>query len=527
MWIEQPKKVVDKKAILALMGGIFVIAAIIVFSILVQRWYLFERQNEFDQMVPNNAEFYIHFDLSRKQKERLDQTQLLDRWQRLAINVEESAETFMPPELDLDRLIGLLGNEAAVFQLPEGRGILLHVNSESETHDYLSQAFGAESKQENIEGTVVKTQLPSNISWANSKNDIFIIADSPEAIRQILLTEKEKVTPLGEDIKAYQPATHFLYGLIRTNEFDLANPLISWLGLGIASSGQSDTYFDLDISGNTLAGKVSNHPTSLMEILRSGDASNTYRHSDPFVPQQSQMSWLNVNLKDFFESLQDSVEQSEDSSAVFSWPVFFAREIGFDWEENLLPVMDVAADITIARTDLEAETGRSFLITIQPNGPDQLEETGNNFEAVIRKIVGTLFPRGIEKVLTDGTKVTELVPDPQAGDTVQYNYDGRVLEKLWQITLSDPDLNIVYGQLDDRVVISNSTKLVDSVIAKMNSSEASDTGCIDQIKGEELLVVDEAFLSDYHPLGRNISRLFIGDGGQGKKTLLHYCIEIK
>lgn len=527
MWIEQPKRVVDKKAILALMGGVFVIAAIIVFSILVQRWYLFERQSEFDQMVPNNAEFYLHFDLSRKQKEKLQQTQLLDRWQRLAINAEESAETFMPPEIDLDKLIGLLGNEAAVFQLPEGRGVLIHVSSEPETRDYLSQAFGVESKQENIEGTVVKTQLPSNVSWANPKNDIFIIANSTEAIRQILLTEKEKVTPLGEDLKAYQPTAHFVYGLVRTNEIDWIRPLIDSLGLDVASSVQSDTYFDLDISGNTLAGKVSNHPASLMEILRSGDAGNIYRHSDTFIPQQSQMSWLNVNLKDFFESLQESIEQSESSSAVFSWPDFFTREIGFDWEENLLPIMDVTADITIARNDSESEDGQGFLITIKPNNLDQLEEASNNFEAVIRKIVGTLYPRGIEKVLTDGTKVTELVPDPQAGDTVQYNYDGRALEKLWQITLSDPDSNIVYGQLDGRVIISNSTSLVDSVITKTDASETVDTECIDQIKGEELLMVDGALLGDYHPLGRNISRLFIGDGGQGKKTLLHYCIEIK
>ena len=129
--------------------------------------------------------------------------------------------------------------------------------------------------------------------------------------------------------------------------------------------------------------------------------------------------------------MEKNIEEVSNLLA-FGWPEFFSREIGFDWEKNLLSVLDVQADIVIAEAETDSSSGAPFLISIMPEELDRLEETSNNFEAVIRKMVGTMYPRGIEKLLTDGTKVIELVPDPQAGETTPYKYNNRDMEKLWQ-----------------------------------------------------------------------------------------------
>ncbi|MBU0706989.1 hypothetical protein KKG41_01320 [Patescibacteria group bacterium] len=527
MWSLESKKGIDKQAVIALIGGFFVIVIIIVLTVVIEKNNPFNGQGAFDRLIPSQSQLYIHADISRIPKD--SESVANEELTKFVLNGEQELKRLMPGGINLTVFASNLNNELAFFKLTEGYGLLVRVKSEEQFREFMADSFKDEIKSEEFESTKIVTQTADssiNLSWARVNKKVYIIASTTDVIKEVISVDKKKTESIEARIKVYNPGAHFIYGIANPKQLvGTYNILDSITEIGSQSLNEfTETYFDLDTKDGMLFGTISNYAPTLLERLTAGDLPNIYRQSSRYMPDDLNLAWLNTNPGEFIDNLQ-MFQLAFPDELNFDWPDFVNQALGFDWEKNILPLLDIQTDIYVAPTDQPDDMSKPFVISFIPDELEQLTETQNNLEAVLRQVLGTMYPSRLEKILSDGSSVVELLPNPQAGETTQYQYEDQTIDNLWRIDLPKSEMVIVFGQLDKRIIFSNSTELVDSIIQQSAIDTEATPKCLEEIKGSRLIVLDNKQIESLNSLGHNISHLYIGDGITDNKILLNYCLE--
>ncbi len=526
MWLHRKKPIIDRRTIIAFVGGFFAITVIVVLSVLIQKDIFSGRNSDFDKLVPAESTLYMHVDLSARQRNNLKDLKVTGQLDKLLHFAGDELKKYLPIASEINDLFSRISSELAIFQLaPEMTGIIVDVKSIDEFESYLDGIIGANRQLREISGHKIITDLDKKVSWSKIEGRTYALANDIEVINRIISLNKDSRT-MADRLVSYRPTAQFIYGL--------AKPLVYlekaahddlWDNVFDRATGDlEEIFFNLDTDSGLLAGKVSNHPTSLLELISSGDASNIYRRAEKYLPDSYKISWLKSNPADLLEGLNSIFDQAENNNQ-FNWPEFFKSQLGYNWQENILPVLDLATDVTIAKLDDSSENQTDFLLTFEPDVSASLAEELNNLQAIIRSFIGTLYPKRVEKTLIDGSTIIELLPDPNAGEISPYNYEGREISDLKLYAFPESDKRLVLGVWGERVIFSNSEALTNDILAKTYSRD-NVPDCINAVGGDSLLIMDGDYLREVNQLGRYISKIYIGNAGKDNKLLLYYCLDI-
>ncbi|MFA5107259.1 MAG: hypothetical protein WC497_02945 [Patescibacteria group bacterium] len=541
MWSAERKKLIEPRFLLALGVGVVLVVGIIVFSLFLRAYTPGHGSNRIDALIPRSAIVYAHLDLGLLS--RADQAMRDNQsWQQLSAKVELAIKKKLPDTFDDQRLSKVLGQEAAFFVLPgnQGRAFIIEARSAKDFRTMLNELFPGSGETADYHGVTigsrpadlfadlpfsnVDTKIATVLYWSEVKKGMFVIADSAAPIRAVVDVKNKDADALAATVSVYRPNTALFSLWLKPAGYDLATAVPEQFRtyFNADTTTETDLFFQVDLSDGLLVGSVTNHPATLLEKLSAGDASNIYRQAERYFPPSYRLAWLGINWRDVFQSLS-AAEASTDKESIFYWPSFFTNEFRFDWAKHVLPLVNLQTDVIIGQQPAAAESPQAFLLTMQPGAPEELNDVANNIDALIKNVLSVLSPRKIEKTLSDGTTVTELVPDTQAGNQKDFHVDSQSIQKLWQIELPGGKNTLVYGQLDNRVVVSNAPAMIEA-IAKQ-SSMADEPACVRKISGKRLLVVnrDQLLLSPEY--GQYAARVFVADATKDQNIYLTFCIE--
>ncbi|MDD5566891.1 MAG: hypothetical protein PHH01_01725 [Patescibacteria group bacterium] len=525
MWFQEKKGLIDRRLAGVIVGGFFIIVAIVILTLVLEKPFFFKSRARFDRLVPADARLYLHLDLSSQPRRQLKDLEDNEGWNTFMVNAEKELKRIFSSSFDLDRLSSEFGNEIALVRLTgEKTGLLAKVRSADRFEKLLVEMFGA-GTTETVKGTAITKQAIASdkfLYWTNLPGDIFVIANSSDLIQAVSSVEKKERASIEDKIKPYRRGSHLVTGIVCLTDYfsaDKENDTAANLILR-NSTELSELYFELDIAQGTFMGTMSNHVPTLLEEVSAGEAEDIYRESIRYLPGTGALSWLKVNPKDFLETLvQEQGDESDQTT--FDRVRFLKEEIGFDWQKDILPLLNVATDVTLGQSGQPDGSTAPFLFSIEPG-----DDSGalNNFEALVKRVIGLRFPRKVEKTLTDGSKVTELLPDPQAGQTEPLQIDYQKIDSLQLFSLPD-STQLIFGLWQSRIIFSNSFELVKSIVQKPETETNQTPTCIENLKGRRLIILDQKYLESISPLGHNIKKVYIGDGSKDERVYLNYCIE--
>ncbi|MDP3965016.1 MAG: hypothetical protein Q8Q20_05200 [bacterium] len=480
---------IDARQLYALVGGVLIVALIVGLTWLVQHGWGFGTSARFDRVVPSDAELYIHVNLRQDQKLKLTQLEDNEQWGRFRLDAEERLTSQLPEGLSLDQLLKVADEEMAIFHLPEGRGVIFTTKNDT--------------------GAIERLDV-GGLRVEEIQHNAYLIADSDTVVaRTQAVIHKDEVS-LESKVAGFHPNNKFIYGFADASKLRFLIFTFDMLGLA------GDTiFFDLALNSTGMSGLLASRPPTVTDVIRAGSAENVFSESARFLPDAPGLHWTNVNLAEMYATLP-RLDSFTGLQGTQTWPDTLESIFQLDWDESVVPLLNLPATISYIPGPNEED---EWLLTLRPE-ESRREETLNNLEALIKRVAGTLHPRRVEKTLTDGTVVTELLPNPQAG-TLE-SWPGH--ESLKILRLEDPTQTVVFGNIGSRLIISNSKKAAESLLDE-KAKTVTNSSCFDSVQGSSVLYVDSAKLQQSYFGLVGSKSLVIGDGGKEKSLYLTFCAE--
>jgi len=172
---------------------------------------------------------------------------------------------------------------------------------------------------------------------------------------------------------------------------------------------------------------------------------------------------LAIAEKNLLSSSQEINKQLKQLDPVSYWQLVNTWQ---DYEENyhfnfqeIEPLLNHPVQIIVTQ---EANEPKKFTLII-----NQLEETNTKaLEKIIKNITARHFPKKTKKELPDGTKVTELISDPEN----LYFEEIKIQDKKIKLIKNDQPLwELAYIFTDDELLISNSLSDLKALIREKNA----------------------------------------------------------
>lgn len=540
MWLPRKQQLIEPKLFLALGAGIIVILGVIGLTVVIERSGLVGLTHELERFVPQESIIFINLDLAALNQEART---LGENPQWLKIQLE--FEKFFTNRLklqpaDMKRLSSILGPEISFFALPDGQGaaLLIKTRSAKEFRTFLEKRLLAPARTEEIGGKTVTIQ-PSDffsgweifgtsadqgapsIYWTEVKRNVFIAASASEPIRRALEVRQKDRASLSDILKAYRQTPSQLSFWIKPASFRFREILPEPLRPRFNQDEKLPTqlYGQLSLAGGQLSGFLSDHPVGLLERVSAGDAENMISEAQALFPESYSLAWLGLNLQEIFSFAEQSTNQKRP--ALTTWSKFFSEYFRFDWARHILPLVDLNTDIVLGPDDGKTATS-SFIVFLKPES-ERLAESLDNLEALLRNTVGVLVPRKVEKTLSDGSTVTELVPDPQALTVQPFLTDGMEESGLKKVTLQAKGIEFVYGQYRDRLLFSNAPALVKGIGSKIKPNQLP--ACASRIAGQRALYLSPHFFQTNN-LGQYLTEACFADASQVSGVYLTFCFSL-
>jgi hypothetical protein len=539
MWGQPKKSVIDRPALIAILGGVLVLMFIAVVTFGVQHWPLWKHVYVLDSYVPREARVYLHIDISSSQLRRWDSDVARARWSPLVTAIEEKLK--LTSLDDLSALSENIGSELAFAQRTvagQAENILLiktksaskfeaQLNKLVPSH-LLPQAKNVWISNETSEifslASIVIPQLevsPQHVYWMEVGEGVYILSSTPKFIDDAQVNNGKYRSSIGDAMAGYRTGAPFISGFMPLaniwTDWQNQNELKDMTALS-AGLGSDPVYYELNAESEYAWGQIRNYSQRLFDRLAVSDAESVALATRLNLPEQYRATYLRLPLGQIFSQL---IGADDKTSSLQSWIDFAKQSLGADWAKEIAPIVDVPADLILGQVD-EANPTQPFLLALLPTTTDELDNQLNNLEALFRRLAGQLYPRENPMTLIDGSKVTELLPDPQTNAWHNWTGDG-AMDKFQVMDLPTGG-QIYLGRIDGQNVISNSTELLKVVTQPKSVMDSVNADCLRRIRGNELVIIPGTGLSGQSSLVNRFSSMYLANGSDGNRMSLMFCL---
>lgn len=535
MWVEARRNhLIEPRLIGAVVGAILVLGAVSLVTLGIQRWQWFDRPSELDQVVPAEAETYLRLDLRRNSLSWWNTASVRERWIPLLADIEKDAQRQLADGAPLTELWSEVAGEIAYVQYdnsdPDSQAILVRTQSAEHFAEKLAQNIPAQSRagvwqsQQPSELFVWLNQWlggeamePATLYWQPVTKRVLLISLQPDLKQRLAVASDRKTETMRDRLDPYQPGKGILHGFL-----PLARVLpaagAQLIAERVNRSEESAAFIELKTDGTSLVGRIQDRPQSLLTRLTLGDASGKYSESLVAFPRSVTAALVDIVPQKLQQSAAGFLTGTDEQ---LDWSAFVQREFGLDWEENVLPILDLPTDIIVGEpTETQPQP---FLIVLQAENPATAELRFNNIEAMFRQVAARLFPREVEKVLPDGTVGVELLPDPQTPRLTKWA-GNQAEEAFLDLPISDT-ASLVFGQLKDRILITNSAELLRSAISGEGSRLAElNPACVSDLRGQEVYVFTPFTETSESLFSRFFSHVWLGSSADENQVALTFCL---
>ncbi len=208
------------------------------------------------------------------------------------------------------------------------------------------------------------------------------------------------------------------------------------------------------------------------------------------VPDQFSVAWLDVTPQTIGQLVADesALENVLGSDAVRSLVAELETVFRVSVEQDFGSVFSSPVSLYLGATDGSAPAWR--LVGAVP--PRERENAANNLEALVRRVVGVLDPLEVPKTLSDGSTVTELVPDTAALTPQSLALEAGSDDRAFRVVSPRRKFTVDYGWVGASLFVGSGFS--DPVVAP--DTDDGTTALVDRLtrcsrpEGTETLVVN-------------------------------------